>query len=223
MLLFGLAIGLQHAFEPDHIAALSTQSSKRTKQSLRFYIGKSSLVGALWGAGHTTTLVLVGLVTFFLAISIHQQIFSGFEMLVGIMLVVLGTTTIMNKKFKILHFHPHRHSDGTVHFGAHKHNDSDHRHGHKAYIIGLIHGLAGSGALLALTAASFSDTSTMLLYVVTFGLGSMLGMSLVSILIGLPLGISKNAKIQKFFKHGTGLISIILGIFIIFEMYLQFI
>jgi len=101
----GFAVGIQHAFEPDHVSAISTQmlkskiDKKPIKQLIKQSITKSSILGAVWGAGHTTTLVLIGFLVYALAITIHDHIFSGFEFAVGMMLVFLGITTIINKKF----------------------------------------------------------------------------------------------------------------------------
>lgn len=100
----GLAIGLEHAFEPDHVAAVSTQVSKgrfmqkSTKQIIKSGTMRSSILGAFWGAGHTTTLVLMGLLVYALAVKIEQNIFSSLELIVGMMLIFLAITTISNKK-----------------------------------------------------------------------------------------------------------------------------
>ena len=157
ILTLGLAIGLQHAFEPDHVAAVTTQISKQKpksqtiRQLLKEGIFKSSILGALWGAGHTTTLVIMGLLMFVLAINIPTNIFLGFEFIVGLMLVFLAFTTFSNKKFfKTKHIHPHSHDNGTIHIHPHDHV-GEHTHSHKSYIIGCIHGLAGSGVTRRIT------------------------------------------------------------------------
>ena len=139
ILTLGLAIGLQHAFEPDHVAAVTTQISKQKSKSqtirqlLKEGTFKSSILGALWGAGHTTTLVIMGLLMFVLAINIPTNIFLGFEFIVGLMLVFLALTTFSNKKlFKIKHIHPHAHENGTIHIHPHEHV-GEHKHSHKSY------------------------------------------------------------------------------------------
>ena len=183
----GLVVGIQHAFEPDHVSAVSTQilKSKLEKKSTKQLIGesmtKASIVGVFWGAGHTTTLVLIGFFAYALAITIQNQIFSGLEFAVGIMLVFLGTTTILNKKVQFRHKHPHQHKDGTMHLDEHTHNNSDHRHTHKSYLIGLIHGLAGSGSIVVLTVVSMNDVGMILGFIGIFGIGSMIGMSLLEV------------------------------------------
>jgi sulfite exporter TauE/SafE len=222
----GLAIGLEHAFEADHIAAVSTQVSKRkyskksTTQLIKESVTKSSLLGAFWGAGHTTTLVLIGFLAYALTITIQEQIFSGFEFVVGVMLVFLGITTVLNKKFfKLKHKHPHQHTDETIHFHEHEHNDADHRHGHKSYVIGLIHGLAGSGSLVVLTAATLDNVSMVLGFILIFGIGSILGMVLVSGLMGLPLVLANQTTIiQKIFRYVAGTFSLLIGANIMYEI-----
>ncbi len=221
----GLVAGLQHAFEPDHIAALSTQISKSKstkkspKQILQESITKSSILGAMWGAGHTTTLALMGLLVYTLAITIQDQIFSGFEILVGAMLVFLGITTIQNKKIKLKHTHPHQHASGPIHFHEHNHVDSQHTHGHKSYVIGLIHGLAGSGSLVVLTASTMNSFEMVLSFVLIFGIGSIIGMTLFGSLLGIPLAFGNRIElVQKLFKYVAGTLSLIIGLNIIYQI-----
>lgn len=219
----GLTIGLQHAFEPDHVAAVSTQISKgrfaHSKQAIKTGALKSSALGALWGAGHTTTLVLMGFLAYGLAVKIQQNVFSSFEFMVGLMLVFLAVTTILNKKIKLTHKHPHQHQDGTIHFDEHNHNDYDHRHGHRSYLIGCIHGLAGSGSLVVLTAATLSNTTMMIGFILLFGIGSILGMALISGLMGLPFALSsKTTSISRIFRYTAGTLSLAIGANILYQV-----
>ena len=221
----GLTIGIQHAFEADHIAAVSTQIlksklvKKSTKQLLRESITKLSILGAVWGAGHTTTLVLIGFLVYVLAITLTDQIFSGLEFTVGLMLVFLGVTTIFNKKIQFKHKHPHSHKNGTIHLDEHDHNDSDHGHTHRSYLIGMIHGLAGSGSLVVLTAFIFDDVGMMLGFIIIFGIGSMMGMALVGSLIGIPLAFGNRITlIQKIFRYVAGTLSLVIGFNIMYQI-----
>ena len=224
VLTLGLAIGLQHAFEPDHVAAVSTQISKRRYklQSVRKIITegtfKSSFLGAMWGAGHTTTLVLMGLFVYVLAINIPQNVFMGFEFIVGIMLIFLAFTTFSNKKlFKLKHLHTHTHNDGTIHTHPHEH-DGDHKHTHKSYVIGCIHGLAGSGSLVVLTASTLGNIETVLGFILIFGIGSVIGMVMVSGLIGLPFAfINRIESANKALRYITGFASLLIGANILYE------
>ncbi len=225
ILTLGLAIGLQHAFEPDHVAAVTTQISKQKpksqtiRQLLKEGIFKSSILGALWGAGHTTTLVIMGLLMFVLAINIPTNIFLGFEFIVGLMLVFLALTTFSNKKFfKTKHIHPHSHDNGTIHIHPHDHV-GEHTHSHKSYIIGCIHGLAGSGSLVVLTATTLGNFETVLSFILIFGIGSVIGMALVSSLIGLPLVFTnKIDSANKILRYLAGTASLLIGATIVYEI-----
>ncbi len=225
ILTLGLAIGLQHAFEPDHVAALTTQLSKQKSKSqtirqlLKEGTFKSSMLGALWGAGHTTTLVIMGLLMFVLAINIPTNIFLGFEFIVGLMLVFLALTTFSNKKFfKLKHIHPHAHDNGTIHIHPHDHV-GEHTHSHKSYIIGCIHGLAGSGSLVVLTATTLGNFETVLSFILIFGIGSVIGMALVSSLIGLPLAFTnKTDSANKILRYLAGTASLLIGANIVYEI-----
>lgn len=225
VLTLGLAIGLQHAFEPDHIAAVTTQISrqKNRSQSLKEIVKKgalkSSIIGAFWGAGHTTTLVLVGLLVYMLSVNIPDVFFISSELIVGMMLIFLAITTISNKKlFRIKHMHPHSHKDGTVHTHPHEHG-SDHKHGHRSYLIGCIHGLAGSGTLLVVIAGSLSSVQDILSFILIFGVGSIIGMTLISSLIGIPFAISNKASsLDKTLRYVVGVVSFLIGISIVYEI-----
>ncbi|MEX0863173.1 high frequency lysogenization protein HflD [Nitrosopumilus sp.] len=221
----GLVVGIQHAFEPDHVAAVSTQISKSKfkqktlRQLLKESFTKSSILGAFWGAGHTTTLVLMGFLVYALAITIQDEIFSGLEFAVGMMLVFLGVSTILNKKIRFKHKHPHQHEDGTVHFDEHTHTDSEHDHTHRSYFIGLVHGLAGSGSLVVFTAATLDNVGMILGFIVIFGIGSMIGMALVGSFMGIPFVFATKIKtLQKIFRCVAGLFSLIIGFNILYQI-----
>ncbi|MEO9308887.1 MAG: sulfite exporter TauE/SafE family protein [Nitrososphaera sp.] len=222
----GLAIGLEHAFEPDHVAAVSTQVSKArfgqktAKQIIKSGTLKSSIIGVFWGAGHTTTLVLMGLLVYALAVKIQENVFSGLELVVGVMLIFLATTTLLNKKIiRLKHRHPHQHQDGSIHFDEHSHDDADHRHGHKPYLIGCIHGLAGSGSLVVLTAATLNNVATVIEFILIFGVGSIIGMAIISGLMGLPFALStKISSINRIFRYAAGVFSLLVGANIVYQI-----
>ncbi len=223
VLVAGFVIGLFHAFEPDHVVAVATQNSKSSqKTSLSFFkrIGsgaiKSSILGALWGAGHTSSLVLVSLLIFVFSMNIPNEMFGNFEFGVGIMLVVLGLFTYLNRKlFGQKHVHTHTH-DGIVHTHPHTH-DKAHSHGHRSYIIGCIHGLAGSGSLVVLALSTLHDLETILSFILVFGIGSIVGMMLVSSAIGLPFSLALHSeRISKILRYLVGSISIVVGIDIMY-------
>lgn len=219
----GLSVGLQHAFEPDHISAIGTQifknklSHKSKSKAIKYGTLRSSILGASWGAGHTTTLVMMGLLMYVLAIKIEQNVFSSFEIIVGIMLIFLAITTLINKKIVFYHKHPHQHTDGTIHYDSHEHIDSDHIHGHKSYLIGCVHGLAGSGSLVVFAISTMQNTGMLFGFILVFGIGSMIGMTLVSTIMGLPFALSNKTIISKITRYVSGILSFIVGLNIIVQ------
>jgi hypothetical protein len=221
---FGLTLGIHHAFEADHISAVTTQIANSNaiqskKQLVKSSFTKSSLLGAFWGAGHTTTLILVGLLVYGFTFTIQKEVFSGFEFLVGLMLIFLAIMKITNKNIlKIKHIHPHTHKDGSIHFDEHDHDDKNHSHNHKSYLIGMIHGLAGSGTLVVMTSGMIHSLTTSLIFIGIFGVGSIIGMSLIGGLIGIPFGLSNNTKVKTIMRYLTGSFSFVLGMIIVYQI-----
>lgn len=211
-LFLGFLIGLQHAFEADHIVAVSTMVSEE-KNPL-----KSALVGTFWGMGHTTTLFLIGLLVLLFKISIPERLSLFFELVVGLMLIFLGFRLILLKK--LTHHHLHKHG-GKEHAHPHIHPSIQHHHQHRrSFFIGGIHGLAGSGALMLLVLSTFRSMVEGVIYIILFGLGSVAGMTFTSTLLGLPLtfSVKKIPKIENYVKNVAGLISIIFGINLVYQV-----
>jgi ABC-type nickel/cobalt efflux system permease component RcnA len=225
VLVAGFVVGLLHAFEPDHVVAVATQNSKSIQKSSSFFQQissgaiKGSILGALWGAGHTSSIVLVSLLLFVFSMNIPIEMLGNFEIGVGIMLVALGFFTYRNKKLiGEKHIHHHTHDDGMIHAHPHTH-DKTHSHGHKSYIIGCIHGLAGSGSLVVLALSTLHDLQTILSFVLVFGIGSIVGMMLVSSAIGLPFSLSLySERINKILRYFVGSLSIIIGVDILYNI-----
>ena len=191
----GLVFGLKHATEVDHVVAVSTIVSQQKN------VFRSVLVGLLWGAGHTAALVVVGGVVLALRVAIPEEINSWLEFGVALMIIVLGVVALRRalRGGATVHVHQHTH-DGLSHKHVHFHDKETkheptvrtaHSHsvsqiGWKPILIGTMHGLAGSGALTVLVMTQISSTAIGLVYLAIFGLGSMVGMVLMSGLIGLP-------------------------------------
>ncbi len=135
------------------------------------------------------------------------------------MLIILGIFTFTNKSiFKQKHIHPHKHSNGIFHTHFHTHNEN-HKHGHKAYLIGCIHGIAGSGSLVALTASTMNGFDMMIYFLILFGMGSIIGMTVASGVLGLPfILLSKISSITKYLRYVIASITLIIGINIIFTI-----
>jgi sulfite exporter TauE/SafE len=226
IIIAGLMIGLVHAFEPDHLSAVSTQllqnkntTSGSKKIGLRSLTISSSLRGALWGMGHTSSIILIGLLIAGLSLNIPDNFFISAEVVVGFMLIILAIFTFANKSiFKQKHVHPHTHSNGISHTHSHTHNEN-HKHGHKAYLIGCVHGIAGSGSLVALFAATMNGFDMMIYFLILFGAGSIIGMTVASGVIGLPfIFLSKIHSTTKYLRYVVSGITFIMGINIILSI-----
>lgn len=226
IIIAGLMIGLVHAFEPDHLSAVSTQLLKNNnnsinskKQGLRSLTISSSLRGVFWGMGHTSSIILIGLLIAGLSLNIPDDFFVSAEVAVGFMLILLGIFTFTNKSiFKQKHIHPHKHSNGISHTHSHSHNE-DHKHGHKAYLIGCVHGIAGSGSLVALFASTMNGFDMMIYFLILFGIGSIIGMTVASGVIGLPfIFFSKISFVTRYLRYAIASITFIIGINIIFSI-----
>lgn len=224
----GVLAGLYHAFEPDHVATMMTvmtarrQRASKVKLSHIVRVGadclKNSLHGLLWGFGHASAIFLMVVIVFVFSPSIPELLFAWFELAVGIMMVVLGLSLFFNRALwkRRLHLHPHRHEDGTFHTHPHDH-DVQHRHGHRSYVVGCIHGLAGSGGLVILATSTMDGTHTsMLLFASIFGAGSIAGMIVVtSILYILLLQTNSVERARSIIRYVAGSVAVVFGLYII--------
>jgi cytochrome c biogenesis protein CcdA len=197
LLFFGLLLGMRHALDADHVAAvasLATRSASR-RDTVR--------LAAAWGLGHAATLVMLGGVLAALDASLPPEFSRLLECGVGLMLVFLGVDVLRRLRRERIHFHVHAHDSGVRHFHAHVHGEgvshdaAAHRHVHRehakglssrAIVVGGIHGVAGSAGLTLLSLQALHSVGWALLYLTLFGLGSVLGMVLFSLVLSGPLG-----------------------------------
>jgi len=197
VLLLGFMIGLHHALEADHVAAVSSLVCGKSG------VGRIMRHGAIWGIGHTLTLLLVGGGAVLLKTTIDDGFADRIECLVGVMLVGLGGHVLYRLWGDRVHVHTHRHSDGTTHFHAHSHRGENgahdamaHDHAHPRFswlrtlLVGLMHGLAGSAALVVLTASTLDTPALGLAFILLFGAGSIIGMAALSTIIAFPLSMT---------------------------------
>ena len=221
VLLLGLVIGLRHAMEADHVAAVSTIVASSDKK-----LRRAPILGALWGLGHTATLLVAGSIILLLAISIPEKVSGTLEFGVGIMLVFLGATTLTGVKVgrfvrgmfrRHTHDHVHVHDDtGMVH--SHEHDHHDHRHGHKSIIVGMIHGMAGSGALMLVVLSTIDSVPLGLAYIAIFGAGSIASMAAMSALIGLPFAKASHPKLGLVLRYVSAVIALVIGAGLVYEL-----
>ena len=209
----GFILGLKHTFDPDHIVAISTIVSRNKN------VKRSLLHGALWGMGHTITLLLTGSLILIFKIVIPQKLTLTFELLVGAVLVFLGINVLLKLMKSRIHLHKHRHNKVThSHFHSHK-ESSAHIHIHKSFMVGMLHGLAGSAALMLIVLASVKSIPQGLYYIGAFGIGLTLGMLIVSGIISLPFILTKKFdNINLGLKIFTGIVSISLGFSIVYRI-----
>ena len=186
MLSLGFLLGVRHALDADHVTAVSTMLAQRP--GLR----RSGFIGLCWGCGHTAVLLVVGLTVLALKITIPDPVAQAFESFVGLMLVALGIALAVTLFREQWHLHAHEH-DGARHVHLHSHRLSDdhvHRHGWRdslpPLMVGMVHGLAGSAALMLVMLSAARTVWEGMAYILLFGLGSILGMVALGVLISLP-------------------------------------
>ena len=229
VLSIGLVFGLKHATEVDHVVAITTIVSRHKN------VFRSAFVGVLWGLGHTASLLVVGAIVLSLRIAIPETVSGWLEFGVAIMIIGLGVSALWRAVRSNGEVHVHQHShDGQshthVHFHEHesRHNASSravHSHavarvGWKPVLIGIMHGLAGSGALTLLVLTQISSSLLGFLYLATFGLGSIVGMLLMSGLIGLPFAFTsgKLSHVHQGLQMLAAVLSICFGIWYAFRI-----
>jgi hypothetical protein len=227
-ILLGLLVGLRHSFEPDHLTAVSTLVGQARG-------GRGgALLGAVWGLGHTLALVAVGAILMAIGASLPERIGAMFELGVAAMLLVLGARAIviavrdgasrhhvhLAGERRCVPAHAHAHPQAQAQARAHPHVQA-HPHVHvgmrtlawRPLVVGLVHGLAGSGALTAIAFAELPGTAARLLYMALFGLGSIAGMALASGAAGVALRIvALSGGARRGVGLATGVLSIAVGI-----------
>jgi ABC-type nickel/cobalt efflux system permease component RcnA len=230
ILSLGLVFGLKHATEVDHVVAITTIVSRHKN------VFRSAVVGALWGAGHTASLLIIGVIVLSLRVAIPERVSGWLEFGVALMIIGLGVSALWRatRANSEVHVHQHNHdglSHTHVHFHEHenKHNPSSHvshshavsRVGWKPVLVGMMHGLAGSGALTLLVLTQIGSSLLGFLYVVTFGLGSIVGMLLMSGLIGLPFAFTsgKLTHVHQGLQTLAAVLSICFGVWYAFKVY----
>ena len=220
----GFLLGMQHALEADHIAAVSSIATRRS------HVTDIVKHGLTWGLGHTLTLFAFAGAAILLGRAIPETIARPMETAVGVMLIVLGAHVLWRLWRDRVHFHKHGHGDGTAHFHAHSHAGETaphvrtahaHEHGFRwrTLLVGLMHGMAGSAALLVLAVSQASSSAVGLAYVALFGIGSMIGMGALSTLIAVPLAISARwlTWANRGLQGAVGLATIAIGIMTVVE------
>lgn len=171
-LLFGLLQGLRHAFEPDHVVAISTMISEQRSNRARI------AYAAAWGMGHAAMLTLVGGLLMFLQAELPARLDAAFELAVSLMLIGLGARAVLAAIRELTPRSDVDPSHASLRFRW---------RGIGPLAMGMVHGLAGSGALTALVVSRLPSPTAGLVFMIVFGAGAMLGMSLLAGVAGVPL------------------------------------
>jgi ABC-type nickel/cobalt efflux system permease component RcnA len=237
----GFFLGMRHATDPDHVIAVTTIVSRHRTPST------AALIGALWGVGHTLTILTVGAGIILLGWVIPPRVGLSLELSVGVMLVVLGLmnlTGVLQRVTEIAtppaepprttHAHPHPHGD-YIHTHVHGHEPEAHPHAPeqtplarldrrlgalslyqalRPLIVGAVHGLAGSAAVALLVLTTIDNTAWSALYLLVFGVGTVVGMMFVTAGIAWPMAYAgaRFAQLPHRLRVASGVISLVAGL-----------
>jgi len=217
VLAIGGLLGLRHAFEPDHLAAVSTLATRPGGRRL----WSAGRLGLIWGLGHTVTVGAVALLIIALGVQLPAGLWPAAELLVAGLLILLGTLVIWRYVRGRWHMHAHAHAAAAPHFHLHSHA-ADPSHGHTHAVVdarrslgfGIAHGLAGSGAIAALLVAAVPDTVSRLVYFGAFSVGTIVGMLGVSLTLSVlvRLAAERSARWATMLHVGAAVMSVVAGV-----------
>jgi ABC-type nickel/cobalt efflux system permease component RcnA len=233
---FGFLLGMRHATDADHVIAVTTILNR----SRRFL--DTTLIGALWGLGHTITVVIVGVLIIGFNVVIPPPVGLAMEFAVALMLIGLGILNLTGGLRSLterltppapMHSHDHAHAgSGGAHAHLHGHGSNERLAGRgvvatfgwyqliRPVAVGLVHGLAGSAAVALLVLATIQDTGTALAYLVIFCVGVAAGMAILTTVIGLPFMLSstKSVQINRWLTIGSGILSLAFGLLLAYDI-----
>lgn len=221
LLTLGFLLGVRHALEADHVAAVASLATRASSPR------ETARMAALWGVGHAAVLLLVGGLVVWLGIALPPGLARSFEVLAGVLLALLGLDVLRRVRSRHVHFHVHRHEDGVHHLHAHAHagepaqahDPARHRHEHprgllvRALLVGSVHGMAGSAALVLLALPAASSPGRALAYMAVFGAGAVAGMVLFSVIIAMPLRVRSRhlERASRTLETALGAASVLIG------------
>jgi hypothetical protein len=221
----GFMLGMRHALEADHAAAVASLALRNN--SMKHTIKQ----GLAWGMGHTITLLAFSSVVLLLGSVIPTRFAQGLEFGVGLMLVGLGLDVMRRLRQEQVHVHVHQHLDRPPHVHAHSHKGEsrsttaphEHPHPHefpyRALLVGLMHGMAGSAALILLTLHIAISPGQAMGYILVFGLGSTMGMGLLSLVMAIPLWYSAHSltRVHRGLQTCVGIGTTGLGLVLVYR------
>ncbi len=211
----GITLGFMHAFDIDHIVAVSNFTGKNVNK------WAAARMGAMWGLGHTAVLLLVGGILIVFRLSIPQVVQDWSEVLVGVLLVGLGLWTIRRVLTRRgVHIHEHEHGgESHVHFHSHADDPGQaHDHSHSLFALGAVHGFAGTGSVVVMVPVAFADAWVPgIAFLTVFGVGSMVSMAAFSLLLSTAMNTARSDRMLTSLQGFAGLASLTVGIVWIFE------
>ena len=222
VLAIGGLLGFRHAFEPDHLAAVSTLATRPTAR-----LWSAARLGLVWGLGHTVTVGIFALLIIVLGVQLPARFWPAAELLVASLLILLGAVVIWRYVRGRWHMHAHAHTAAAPHFHFHSHaGDPSHGHSHavvdarRSLGFGIAHGLAGSGAIAALLVAAAPDTTTRIAYFAAFGAGTIVGMLGVSLTLSVlvRLAAGRGARWATMLHVGAAVGSVVAGIVLAWQV-----
>jgi hypothetical protein len=220
-LLLGLLLGLRHAFEPDHLAAVAALMGRSSRGAGR--------IGAWWGAGHAAALLSAGTAVILLGWRVPREVEALLELAVASILLVLGGRILAHHlKRDRAHLHLHEH-DGIVHAHLHYHDHAEREHAQHAhphplqrwlmparrpFLVGFVHGLSGTGAATLLVLAASPSTAAALLALALFASGTLIGMAALSWILSLPVSAARKGSsiLYRTLQLGSGTASLVVGL-----------
>jgi len=232
VLALGFFLGMRHATDADHVVAVSNIVTR--ERTLR----AAAPIGALWGLGHTLTILLVGGAIVLFGIVIPPRLGLGMELSVAIMLVLLGglnVRSVLSDARSLASAHGHAHLPGAAHLHEQAHGHAVlHTHPHaladavrlarprslRPLFVGIVHGLAGSAAVALLVLGAIGDPLWALGYLLVFGIGTIAGMVLITTAIAVPITVAaqKFARFHRALGIATGLASVLFGALLVYEI-----
>ena len=195
--LLGFALGVRHAADPDHVAAIAALVARYRRASV------AARIGAAWGLGHSLTIVVVGGVLVAMRIAVPPAFSIGAELLVAAILITIGVANLRSLRGAALTAagHAATHSLGST--------------GLRAFGIGIAHGLGGSAAVALLALAAMPTPAAGVAYLAVFGAGTVGGMIALSFGLGVPLAaVGDTPLLSRWVLGGSGALSICAGIYL---------
>jgi ABC-type nickel/cobalt efflux system permease component RcnA len=199
VLVVSLLLGLRHASDPDHLAAVTTLIASQERERIR----KATSMGLLWGLGHASTLIAVGLPLVVLGQYLPERLGQATEVAIGLIIVMLAVRLLLRWRRGVFHAHAHSHESGQTHRHLHSHADDPvHEHAHtvtlrtplSAYGVGLVHGVGGSGGITLLLLSTIEEPSKAVVALLIFAAGTAVSMALLSSAFGLAIATGPLAR-----------------------------